>query len=35
MKPKDVIALLGAIVALLGAAVGVGDAAKDMFNKGE
>ncbi len=31
MKPKEVIALLGTVVTLLGAVLSVGDAAKDLF----
>ena len=30
--PKEVIALLGTVVTLLGAVLSVGDAAKDLFN---
>ena len=32
MKAKQVLALLGAVLTLLTAATGVGDAAKDLFN---
>lgn len=31
MKPKDVVALLGTVVTLLGAVLNVSDAAKDLF----
>lgn len=35
MKPKDVVALLGAAVTLLTAALGMGDTVKEVFKKNQ